>query len=167
MFLENVSGLADRILRNFAVSPDDCGLIISSSGCNVVPIEMAAGLQARGAKTVGIVSSRHAEASQSLHPSGKKLMDYCDLILDTGAPIGDAMVRLPGLETPVSPGSTVGGCLLINAVKAETAARLVQAGHPPRVIPDAAEGDPQAAARIEAACDEHARLLARLFSEVR
>src|SRR3954471_2559104 len=41
MFLENVSGLAERILRNFALSPLDSALVISSSGCNMVPIEMA------------------------------------------------------------------------------------------------------------------------------
>ena len=41
MFLENVSGLAERILRNFDLSEKDCALIISSSGTNVVPVEMA------------------------------------------------------------------------------------------------------------------------------
>src|SRR6187551_4093855 len=41
MFLENVPGLAERILRNFALSPEDSALVISSSGCNIVPIEMA------------------------------------------------------------------------------------------------------------------------------
>ena len=41
MFLENVSGLAERILRNFDLSPQDCALVASSGGCNVVPIEMA------------------------------------------------------------------------------------------------------------------------------
>src|SRR5436853_1561517 len=38
MFLENVSGLAERILRNFDLSPQDSALIASSGGCNVVPI---------------------------------------------------------------------------------------------------------------------------------
>src|SRR5687767_5569626 len=48
MFLENVSGLAERILRNFALAKEDSALIISSSGCNVVPIEMAELFRARG-----------------------------------------------------------------------------------------------------------------------
>src|SRR5215218_8403384 len=55
MFLENVSGLAERILRNFDLSSVDSALVISSSGCNVVPIEMAAGFQQRGIKVVAIV----------------------------------------------------------------------------------------------------------------
>src|SRR5687768_11782383 len=52
MFLENVSGLADRIVRNFAITDADSALVISSSGCNVVPIEMAAAFQQRGVKVV-------------------------------------------------------------------------------------------------------------------
>src|SRR5919205_168907 len=47
MFLENVSGLAERILRNFDLSKQDTAFVISSSGCNVVPIEMAAGFRRR------------------------------------------------------------------------------------------------------------------------
>src|SRR6476660_7092293 len=58
MFLENVSGLAERILRNFDLSPKDSALIISSSGCNVVPVEIAEEFQRRGVKVVSIISRR-------------------------------------------------------------------------------------------------------------
>src|SRR5437016_698184 len=68
MFLENVSGLAERILRNFALRPSDSALVISSSGCNLVPIEMAEQFHARGVRVVCIVSRRHADASPSKHP---------------------------------------------------------------------------------------------------
>src|SRR5207248_7146110 len=54
MFLENVSGLAERILRNFDLSTRDCALIVSSSGCNVVPIEMAMEFRKRGVKVVSM-----------------------------------------------------------------------------------------------------------------
>src|SRR5437899_3104206 len=108
MFLENVSGLAERILRNFDLSRSDSALIASSSGCNVVPIEMAMGFQRCNVKVVAILSQRHSEASRSQHSSGKKLSDFADLVLDTGAPVGDAMVKIDGLENPVAPGSTVG-----------------------------------------------------------
>src|SRR6187397_2462909 len=59
MFLENVPGLAERILRNFDVTPADSALVISSSGCNVVPIEMAELFQARGMKVAVLVSVAH------------------------------------------------------------------------------------------------------------
>src|SRR5687768_2378298 len=105
MFLENVTGLAERILRNFDLSPKDSALIISSSGCNLVPIEMAEQFQMRGVKVVSIISRRHSEATMSKHPQGKKLQNFSDIPLDTGAPPGDAMVKIDNLETPVSPGS--------------------------------------------------------------
>jgi uncharacterized phosphosugar-binding protein len=166
MFLENVSGLAERILRNFAVRPPDSALVISSSGCNVVPVEMAEGFRERGLKVVVIISRRHSEASPSKHRDGKKLQDFADVVLDTGAPPGDAMVRVPGLDTPVSPGSTVGGCLLVNCIKAEVAARLTAAGQPPLVLSGAAIVGPQRASEIfEAAYDEHSRRIARLYEQ--
>ena len=165
MFLENVSGLAARILRNFVLSPDDTALIISSSGCNVVPVEMAEVFRANRVKVVAIVSKAHADASTSRHPNGVKLTDAADLILDTGAPIGDAMVSIPGLDTPVAPGSTVGGCLLVNAIKAETAARLTAAGQPPLVLTASALTGPERATSLfEAAYDEHSRRLAALYA---
>ena len=164
MFLENVSGLAARILRNFDITSADAALVASSSGCNVVPIEIAEGFRQRGVKVVAIISRQHSEASQSRHPSGKKLQDFADLVLDTGAPVGDAMVQVEGLDTPVAPGSTVGGCLLINSLKAEVALRLTRAGQPPSVLTAAAvTGSERATALFEAAYDEHARRLARLF----
>jgi uncharacterized phosphosugar-binding protein len=167
MFLENVSGLADRILRNFDFSSKDSALVVSSSGCNIVPIEMAAGFKERGIKVVAIVSSKHSDASRSKHASGKKLQDFADLVLDTGAPVGDAMVRVEGLETPVSPGSTVGGCLLVNSIKAEVAARLTKAGQPPKVLTaGAVVGAEKATALFEAAYDEHARRLAKLYQDL-
>lgn len=166
MFLENVSGLAERILRNFDVSPKDSALVASSSGCNLVPIEMAEGFKKRGVKVVVIISKRHADATASRHPAGKKLQDFADLVLDTGAPAGDAMVHLAQLDTPVAPGSTVGGCLLINALKAETAARLVQAGSPPKVLTaPGLIGPERSNALFEAAYDEHACRLAALFHQ--
>src|SRR4051794_19772916 len=119
MFLENVPGLAERILRNFDLSTLDTALIISSSGCNVVPIEMAENFQKQGVKVVALITKEHSEKSTSKRADGKKLSDFADLILDTGAPQGDAMVRIPNLDTPVSPGSTVGGAILVNAIKAE------------------------------------------------
>src|SRR3954452_4121142 len=70
MFLENVSGLAERILRNFNLSEKDSALVISSSGCNVVPIEMAELFRRRGMPVVAIVSLRHSEASRSNDPRG-------------------------------------------------------------------------------------------------
>jgi uncharacterized phosphosugar-binding protein len=165
MFLENVSGLANRILRNFELSERDSAFVVSSSGCNRVPIEMAEEFQKAGMKVVALISRKHSEASESKDSRGKKLQDFADLVLDTGAPVGDAMVRVAGLDTPVSPGSTVGGCLVVNAIKAEVADRLTRAGQPPKVLSGAAVvGRERAVELFEAAYDEHARRLAKMYA---
>lgn len=165
MFLENVSGFAARILRNFALQEGDCALVISSSGCNVVPVEIAEEFQKRGVRVVALISQEHSDASTSRHRDGKKLQDFADLVLDTGAPIGDAMVKIDNLDTPVAPGSTVGGCLIINSIKAEVAERLTKAGHPPKVLTAGAVcGAEKATALFEAAYDEHARRISRYYA---
>ena len=164
MFLENVSGLAARILRNFNCAEKDSALIVSSSGCNIVPIEMAEEFQKQGIRVVTIVSKDHLEASESKRSDGKKLSDFADLVLDTGAPAGDAMVKVEGLDLPVSPGSTVGGCLIVNAIKAEVAQLLTIAGKSPKVLTaNCIIGKEHAGQIFEAAYDEHARRLAKLY----
>jgi len=167
MFLENVPGLADRILRNFALSTKDSALVISSSGCNVVPIEMAEYFQNKGIKVVALITKEHSEQSTSKKSDGKKLGDFADLILDTGAPAGDAMLTIPNLDTPVSPGSTVGGAMLVNCIKAEVARLLTEAGQPPKVLSGAVVvGKERAVELFESAYDEHAHRLARLYENV-
>ncbi|MGB1130745.1 MAG: sugar isomerase domain-containing protein [Haloferula sp.] len=167
MFLENVPGLADRILRNFDLAEGDSALVVSSSGCNVVPIEMAEIFQKRGVKVVALISREHAEASTSKRADGRKLQDFADIVLDTGAPVGDAMVTVDGLDTPVAPGSTVGGCLIVNSVKAEVAKRLTDAGQPPKVLSaGAVVGADRAVELFEAAYDEHAHRIAKYYENV-
>jgi uncharacterized phosphosugar-binding protein len=167
MFLENVSGLAERILRNFDLSPVDTALVISSSGCNIVPIEMAEQFQKRQVKVVALITKAHADASKSKDSRGKKLGDFADLVLDTGAPVGDAMVQIDQLDTPVAPGSTVGGAMIVNSLKAEVALRLARAGSPPPVLTAGViAGDARARELFETAYDEHAHRLAKLYQNV-
>jgi uncharacterized phosphosugar-binding protein len=167
MFLENVPGLAERILRNFDLGSTDSALVVSSSGCNVVPIEVAELFQQKGIRVVALVTKEHLARSTSKRQDGKKLSDFADLVLDTGAPVGDAMVRVPNLDTPVSPGSTVGGVLLVNSIKAEVARLLTEAGQPPKVLSAAAVvGAERAVALFESAYDEHAHRVAKLYQAV-
>jgi uncharacterized phosphosugar-binding protein len=167
MYLENVSGFAEKILRNFGLSEKDTALIISSSGCNVVPIEMAELFQQKIIKVVALITQKHLAASKSKRTDGKKLSDFADLILNTGAPAGDSMITVDGLETPVSPGSTVGGIMIINSIKAEVARLLTQAGKPPKVLTAGCViGSEKATALFEAAYDEHAHRLAELYKNV-
>ena len=164
MFLENVTGLADRILRNFGLDNRDTALVVSSGGCNIVPIEMAELFQKKGIKVVALITKAHLEKSESKRSDGKKLCDFADLVLDSGAPAGDSMVTIPGLDTPVSPGSTVGGIMIINSIKAEVAGILTAAGKPPKVLTaNCVIGADKAKQLFESAYDEHAHRLAELY----
>lgn len=166
MYLENVSGFAERILRNFSLSEKDSALIISSSGCNIVPTEMAEVFQQKKVKVVALVTKEHSAKTVSKRSDGKKLTDFADIILDSGAPVGDAMIHIDGLETPVSPGSTVGGIIIINSIKAEVARLLTEAGQPPKVLTAASVIDEVKSKELfEAAYDEHARRLAELYRD--
>ncbi len=167
MFIENVSGLAAKILRNFDIEDTDTALVVSSSGCNVVPIEMAEEFQKQNVKVVALVSSLHLEGSTSKRADGKKLTDFADYVLDTGAPLGDAMINIEGMDTPVAPGSTLGGVMLINSLKAEIAAILHSNGKTPKVLSSGKiVGATRAAELFEAAYDEHAHNLAKLYQNI-
>lgn len=167
MFLENVPGLADRILRNFDLDEKDSALIISSSGTNIAPVEMAEIFKHKGIPVASIITKLHSAGSASKRADGKKLGDFSDFILDTGAPLGDAMVYVDGLDTPVSPGSTVGGAMIINCIKAEVARLLTAAGKPPKVLSSGAiVGNERAVELFESAYDEHAHRLSKLYAKV-
>ena len=92
------------------------------------------------------------------------------LIVDDEADLASLVefnLKQAGLDTAVAPGSTVGGCLLVNSLKAEVAARLTAAGHPPKVLSSAATvGSARATTLFESAYDEHAHRLARLYANV-
>jgi len=164
MFLENVTGLSERILRNFGLDVKDTALIISSSGCNIVPVEMAEIFQEKNIKVVALITKDHLEKTSSKRSDGKKLTDFADLVLDSGAPVGDSMITVPGLDTPVSPGSTVGGAIIINCIKAELARLLTAAGQPPKVLTASAiVGQKRATELFESAYDEHSHRVAELY----
>ncbi len=167
MFLENVPGLAERILRNFSLDKKDSALIISSGGCNVVPIEMAELFQQKKIKTIVLITKDHSEKSKSKRADGKKLSDFADIVLDSGAPVGDSMIYIDGLETPVSPGSTVGGIMIINSIKAEVAKLLTEAGQPPKVLTAASVvGGDKARELFDSAYDEHSQRMSTLYNNV-
>src|SRR5438067_3715898 len=108
LHLEKTAGYAEQILRNFAFGPRDVLIVISTSGIREVIVEMAEGAKRRGLAVVGVLSLAHCEQARPAHPSGKKLIDVADIILDNGAPVGDSLLTLPTGQT-TGPFSTLGG----------------------------------------------------------
>ena len=115
---------------------------------------------------VALITKQHSEKSTSKRVDGKKLSDFADIVLDTGAPVGDSMIYIDGLDTPVSPGSSVGGIIIVNSIKAEVARLLTAAGQPPKVLTASSVINAERAKDLfEAAYDEHARRLAELYKD--
>src|SRR5436305_3943958 len=117
LHLEKTPGYAEQILRNFAFGPRDVMVVISTSGIREVIIEMAEGARRRGLKVIGVVSRAHCEQAKPAHPSGQKLLDVADVILDNGAPVGDSLLDIEGCKNRTGPFSTLGGALLRNMLR--------------------------------------------------
>jgi uncharacterized phosphosugar-binding protein len=131
--LERLPGLGRELLGSVPAAAGDVLLITSTSGRNAVVIDLALAAREKGMKTIGITALAYSDAVSSRHPSGKKLKDLCDLVLDNAAPEGDAAVAIPGFAQKVGPLSTVTGCAIANALVVETVARLGARGVTPPV----------------------------------
>ncbi|HSV74533.1 MAG TPA: SIS domain-containing protein [Chthonomonadales bacterium] len=150
--LERVPGLGAALLAGCAARDGDTVIIASTSGRNPVVIDLAASARERGMRTIGITSLAYTGGVSSRHASGRKLADICDIVLDNGAPYGDAAVRIAGFDQRVGPLSSVLGCALVNALVVEVVAGLVARGvEPPVFISANVDGGDERNARLLAA----------------
>lgn len=128
-WLERVPGYAEQLLQDEPLHAGDVVLVISNSGRNAVPIEVALVAKSRGATVLALTSVQFSSRVSSRHPSGKKLLDCADLVFDNYGVDGDAAVQIPGCPSAVSATSTVVGSALLQALAAATVADLQQRGH--------------------------------------
>lgn len=165
MFIERAEGLAEVILSNFRLGPPDAMIVFSASGLSANPIEMAIGGRRRGLPVVAVTSLAQSQAGQPTHSSGTRLADHADVVIDLCTPPADALVDVPGLATPVGPGSSIAAVAVANEIKVQTAERLVARGAMPPVLTSATVVGPDESARLfDAAYAEHARRLARALT---
>jgi len=132
--LERLPGLGRELLAGSAAKDGDTLLLTSTSGRNAVIIDMALAARERQMPIIGLTALAYSEGVTSRHPSGKKLLDLCDVVIDNGAPLGDAAVSLPGLPQKIGPLSSLTGIAIVNAMMAETVALLLARGIEPPVF---------------------------------
>ncbi|MET8146216.1 SIS domain-containing protein [Sphaerisporangium sp. NPDC005288] len=130
--LERDPSIARRIYELAPVRPQDAFVMISSSGVNGSVVELASIVKERGHKLVALTSVRHSSEMKSRHPTGLKLLDLADVVLDNGAPYGDAVIPLPGGGT-FGAVSTITSALLAQMVVAEVVRELLEAGEAPPI----------------------------------
>jgi uncharacterized phosphosugar-binding protein len=140
--LERDPEVAHRILDAAPVEAGDLFVIISSSGVNGVVVELASLVKERGHDLVAVTSLAHSSAVPARHPSGRKLCDLADVVLDNRAPYGDAVLPLPG-GGAVAAVSTITSVLLAQLVVTRAVTELLAAGQTPPVYLSAnvPEGD--------------------------
>jgi uncharacterized phosphosugar-binding protein len=103
-------------------------------------------------------------AAESGHSSRTRLLDNADIVIDIGTPAGDAMISIPGLSTPVGPGSTLANTAIVNEIKVRVARSLVSRGLPPVVLTSATlVGPEQSSLLFDEAYADYARRLTRVL----
>lgn len=152
---EQIEGYGARLFQRYAyqyaVRPDDVVLVISNSGRNASPIEVALEAKAAGLDVVVLTSLEMSKATTSRHSSGKKLYELGDYVLDNGGLPGDAAVDAPGFAYKVGPTSTMSGALLLNLLSMEIIERLIAAGvTPPTYVSQNADGGAEHNERLAA-----------------
>ncbi|HEX3729311.1 MAG TPA: sugar isomerase domain-containing protein [Opitutaceae bacterium] len=136
-FIENLPGygakLIERYDRQYQLRPGEVVIVISNSGKNGSPIDVARYAQGKGLTVVALTSVAMSKITPSQHPSGKKLSECADHVLDNGGVPGDAIVEVePGVCA--GPTSTLIGCSVLNWLMLAVVDELKAGGHAPPIL---------------------------------
>jgi uncharacterized phosphosugar-binding protein len=135
---EKCYGYAEQLLQQYDLSvkikEGEVLLIISNSGINPVPIELAMAAKDYGLHTIALTSLQHSKAMTSRHKSGKHLYDLVDLVIDNGGIYGDALVDIPELSVRAGPSSTVLGAFIMNTLILKTIEMMLSEGYDPPIM---------------------------------
>ncbi|WP_033215254.1 sugar isomerase domain-containing protein [Kitasatospora phosalacinea] len=129
--LERVSGLATTTLDLTPARSGDLLFVISLSGRQVMPVELARHARDRGMRVIGVTSLAYPGAVTSNHSSGTYLKDNCDVVLDSKIGIGDGELDHPGAGAPFGSVSTITTSALMQSVVASAIAKLADRGITP------------------------------------
>jgi uncharacterized phosphosugar-binding protein len=137
MAIERTPGYGTIVMEDYGLREGDLLIIINAYGINSATIDAALEAKARGVKTIGVTSVRHALATPqdhvARHPSKQNLHDLVDIVLDSKIKVGDAVVEISGLDQRVAAMSTFANAYLLNSLVAETIDLLVKAGVRPPI----------------------------------
>lgn len=133
-YMERVEGMAEVILNYYKPTPNDALIVISNSGRNAAPIEMAQIARERGIKVIAITSLQHSKGTISRHSSGKKLYQVADVVIDNRCPKGDCLMQLEGMKQPCGAGSGITGMFILHAIIVQTIQTLLERGIDPPVF---------------------------------
>lgn len=156
-YTEREQGFAAGLLSHYPVAAGDVLVVVSNSGRNAVPIEMAMLGRERGLRVAAILNRAQSDAWPSRHPSGKKLADVAEVVLDNCGPNGDAWLNLEGMPDAIGSTSSMAGLLIIQLILVRAVEVSLARGVAPEMyISSNTRGD-----------DHNDRLLQRYRSRIR
>jgi len=133
-YTERMEGWGEIILNYHQPDEKDVIIVISNSGRNAAPVEVAREAQRRNITVIAIVSYEYCSNIDSRHPSGEKLIDVADIIIDNGTTKGDARIELEDLEVPVGPESNISAFYIIHSLMLGAINELLKRGKKPPVF---------------------------------
>ena len=160
--IENTYDIGRHMVDYHRVTPNDCMIIVSNSGNNIVPVDAAIRAKEKGIPTIAITAVEYSDYLRTKHRDGVKLKDVCDIVLDNCSTIGDAAVQIADYPMKIGSTSTIPAVYLQNAVLTQTVEILLQRGLDPDVYFNGhiAFMDPEAA-------DHNDRLVDKYFYRIR
>lgn len=130
---ESVEGVGKTFMKKVDIQENDVVVVISASGRNPLPIEVAIGVKEKGAKVIAVTSLDASKNLTSRHSGGKNLYEYADVILDNKVIEGDASIEVDGVDTKVCGMSTITTSLILQAVTLRAVEIMVEKGYNPPV----------------------------------
>jgi uncharacterized phosphosugar-binding protein len=122
------------LIEHYGIATDDLVLIASQSGRNGAAVELALRCRDLGVTTVAITSLAHSGAVTSRHPSGLRLFDVADIVIDIATPLGDAILQDPRVPYRYGATSSVSFCLLAETLNVAVVSTLLDQGLPVNVL---------------------------------
>ncbi len=132
--VERLPGHGLAILAHYNLQKGDVIVVISNSGINYLPLEIAMKCKDIGMTVIAMTSKKHSATVEPRHPSGKRLMDIADIVIDNQVVRGDALLSLSDERFKVGPSSTILGAFVIEAVTARAAEIMLDKGITPPLL---------------------------------
>jgi uncharacterized phosphosugar-binding protein len=148
--------IAHDLVDIYDIRAEDAFVVVSNSGRNGATVEMAQIALDRKLPLVVVTSKEHSRGVESRHPSGHRLFELGDVVIDNGAPFGDAVLSL-GEGMRVCAVSSVTGAWIAQALTAEIVARYCEQGDEPPVL---------VSANLDGADDHNRALSARYGARI-